>query len=92
MLNLIQSIVSEFEVGEIDYLEGAQLTCSCLVLPVRISVGAEVQAGGSGPANKMQRMSPQHWARATGCQGSKGLQADPNPARDNNRQGFNFYK
>lgn len=57
-------------------------TCSYPVLPVQISEGAEVQAGGSRPVNKKQRRSLQHWVHATGCPNSTDPQADPSPAWD----------
>lgn len=58
------------------------LTCSCPALPAQVSEGAAAQAAGSGPVDKKQRTSPQHWARATVYPGSRGLQADPSPRWD----------
>lgn len=67
------------------------LTCSCPALPVQTSEGAEVQAGGSGPVNKKQRRSPQHWAHATGYPNSTGPQADPSPTwNEHNEQSSSF--
>lgn len=67
------------------------LTCSCPVLPVQISEGAEVQAGGSDPVNKKKRRSPQHWAHATEYPNSTGPQADPSPAWKNNNEQSLFF-
>ena len=67
------------------------LTCSCPAPPVQISEGAEVPAGGSGPVNKKQRTSPQHWARATGYPDSKGLQADPSPSWDKHNKKILYF-
>lgn len=58
---------------------------------MQISEGAEVQAGGSGPVNKKQRRSPQHWAHATGYPNSTGPQADPSPAWDKNSEQNVYY-
>ncbi len=55
------------------------LTCWCPVLPVHVSADARVQVLTADPAGKKQTPSLLFWARATGCPGSTGLQADPSP-------------
>lgn len=55
------------------------LTCWCPVLPVHVSADARVQVLTADPTGKKQTLSLLFWARATGCPGSTGLQADPSP-------------
>lgn len=44
-----------------------------------VSADARVQVLTADPAGKKQTLSLLCWARATGCPGSTGLQADPSP-------------
>lgn len=62
------------------------LTCSCPVLPVRISAGAGARAAAAGPEHRTQMPSPLCWEHASGCPGATGPPDDPSPVQRSRKE------